>query len=73
MAYVLQKEMKTKLGFESRGVKFGDFQVLRDNNSYATILLELGFLSQIDNVIYLTKEANQHAIALVIHQSIIKF
>ena len=30
LAYALQKQMKTKLGFESRGVKFGNFQVLRD-------------------------------------------
>jgi len=72
MAFELQAAFKERLGFESRGVKFGDFQVLRDN-SKATILLELGFLSQKDEAIYLNKEESQYAIALVILQSIIKF
>jgi N-acetylmuramoyl-L-alanine amidase len=74
LAYVLQKEMKTKLGFESRGVKYASFQVLRDNGiNRKVILLEIGFLSQMDEAIYLTKEESQDAIALVILQTIIKF
>jgi N-acetylmuramoyl-L-alanine amidase len=74
LAYVLQKQIKTKLGFESRGVKYGDFQVLRDNGiSMKTILLEIGFLSQMDEAIYLNKVEFQNAIALVVLQSIVKF
>ena len=55
-------------------IKYSNFQVLRDNNdSSATVLLELGFLSQTDEAIYLSKEESQNAVALVILQSIIKF
>src|SRR5690606_872190 len=47
LAYGLQKHMKTKLDFESRGVKYGDFQVLRDLVIFCpSVLVELGFLSQ---------------------------
>lgn len=46
LSYVLQKGFREKLGFESRGVKFGNFQVLRDGvQFFPTMLLELGFLS----------------------------
>ena len=46
LAYDLQKKLKEKIGFESRGVKFANFQVLRETNDYfPSVLLELGFLS----------------------------
>ena len=45
-AYDLQKGLKENIGFKSRGVKFGDFQVLRETvNECSPILLEMGFLS----------------------------
>ena len=41
-----QKGLKENIGFKSRGVKFGDFQVLRETvNECSPILLEMGFLS----------------------------
>jgi N-acetylmuramoyl-L-alanine amidase len=74
LAYNLEKQIKTKLGFESRGVKYAGFQVLRDNGiNRKVILLEIGFLSQTDEANYLSKEESQYAIALNILQSIIKF
>ena len=74
LGFTIQKGLAKVLGIKSRGIKFGDFQVLRDSRSgSASILLELGFLSQTDEAIYLTKEESQDAIALVILQSIIKF
>jgi N-acetylmuramoyl-L-alanine amidase len=72
LGFTIQKGLADILGINNRGVKYDNFQVLRDNNSNATILLELGFLSQSDEVIYLTKEESQNAIALVILKSIIK-
>ncbi|MCP4181646.1 MAG: N-acetylmuramoyl-L-alanine amidase, partial [bacterium] len=73
LGFMIQKGLADLLGINNRGLKFGNFQVLRDNyNDTATILLELGFLSQIDEAIYLSKEASQCAIAIVILQSIIK-
>jgi len=74
LGFTIQKGLADLLGFKKRGIKYGNFQVLRDNhNSSAAILLELGFLSQTDEAIYLTKEESQDAIALVVLQSIIKF
>jgi N-acetylmuramoyl-L-alanine amidase len=74
LGFTIQKGLADILGIKNRGLKYGNFQVLRDSsNSSASILLELGFLSQSDEAIYLTKEESQSAVALVILQSIIKF
>ena len=61
------------LGFKSRGVKSANFQVLRETtDSYPAVLLELGFLSSIDESQYLTKQEKHNGIALAILESIIK-
>ena len=73
LGFIIQKGLANILGIKNRGLKYGNFQVLRDNDSNAAILLELGFLSQTDEAIYLSKEESQNAIALVILQSIVKF
>jgi len=67
LAYVLQKGLKESLGFDSRGVKFANFQVLRETTDYSpTVLLELGFLSNREEVQHLTEEENMPAISLSI-------
>lgn len=74
LGFTIQKGLADILGIKNRGVKYGNFQVLRDSSSSSvSILLELGFLSQTDEAIYLSKEESQSAFALVILQSIIKF
>lgn len=61
-AFQLQEAFKSQLGFESRGVKFANFQVLRETISYCTsVLLELGFLSNVDESRYLN-HSNQNKI-----------
>ncbi|UBZ08825.1 N-acetylmuramoyl-L-alanine amidase [Salegentibacter mishustinae] len=41
--------MKKYLGFESRGLKFANFQVLRETMVYCLlVLLEFGFMSNTD-------------------------
>ncbi|TLP71749.1 N-acetylmuramoyl-L-alanine amidase, partial [Maribacter sp. ACAM166] len=48
-AFQFQAEFGKKLGFESRGVKFANFQVLRETDGFCpSVLLELGFLSNWD-------------------------
>ncbi|MDN3664079.1 N-acetylmuramoyl-L-alanine amidase [Algibacter miyuki] len=72
LGFTIQKRLTNTVGFKNRGVKFGDFQVLRDSRTECvTILLEIGFLSQIDEVEYLLEEEVQGAVALEILQSII--
>ncbi len=57
LAYDLQKGLKKNLGFVSRGVKFGDFQVLRETvNGCPSGLLELGFLSNLNDSDYLKEK-----------------
>ncbi|WP_084553656.1 N-acetylmuramoyl-L-alanine amidase family protein [Olleya marilimosa] len=74
LGFTIQKGLADILGIKKRGLKYGNFQVLRNSSSgSASILLELGFLSQTDEAIYLSKEESQSAVALVILQSIVKF
>tara|TARA_R110002049_G_scaffold148248_1_gene311181 strand:+ start:3556 stop:4191 length:636 start_codon:yes stop_codon:yes gene_type:complete len=61
-AFQLQNQFKKQLGFESRGVKFANFQVLLETIDYCpSILVELGFLSNEDESRYLT-HSNQNKI-----------
>jgi len=74
LGFVIQKGLADLLGIKNRGIKYGNFQVLRDNYySNISILLELGYMSQMDEAIYLSTEESQYAIASNILQSIIKF
>jgi N-acetylmuramoyl-L-alanine amidase len=73
LGYQLQNQFKKQLGFESRGVKFSDFQVLKETvDSCPSVLLELGFLSNWDEVEYLDRAENIKGISFVIIESIIK-
>jgi len=67
LAFQLQSVFKKKLGFESRGVKFGNFQVLRETIDYCpSVLLELGFLSNVDENQYFSDAENIRFSALAI-------
>ncbi|MFC4689965.1 N-acetylmuramoyl-L-alanine amidase [Dokdonia genika] len=67
VAYELQRVFKRELGFESRGVKFGDFLVLRESADYCPIvLLELGFLSNENEVAFYSIEENKLSVAISI-------
>lgn len=72
LAYLLEKSLSLNIGMKSRGVKFANFQVLRDNNSRVSVLVELGFLSQTDEEVYLSSKAAQLIIAKLLSKSIIK-
>lgn len=67
LAYQLQNQIKKQLGFESRGVKFANFQVLRETIDYCpSLLLELGFLSNWDEPEYLLEDKNIRILALTV-------
>ena len=71
LAFQLQDELNKKLGFESRGVKFANFQVLRETVGYCpSVLLELGFLSNEDEGNYISSYVNIKQIASTILKSI---
>ena len=73
IGYQIEKALCKAIGYESRGMKFANFQVLQETISYCSaILLELGFLSNIDENDYLSKSANIKLMALTILLSIQK-
>jgi len=70
LAFQLQDDLNKSLGFESRGVKFANFQVLRETiNSCSSILVELGFLSNKDESDYLANIKQNKMLALLIINS----
>ncbi|WP_299322977.1 N-acetylmuramoyl-L-alanine amidase [uncultured Maribacter sp.] len=72
-AFQLQDALNKGLGFESRGVKFANFQVLRETiGNCPAVLLELGFLSNVDESSYYRKPESIKLLALVIWDSLIK-
>lgn len=72
LAFNLQADLNQKLGFESRGVKFANFQVLRETVDYLpSVLVELGFLSNGDESGYFQKPESIKLLALVICESLI--
>jgi N-acetylmuramoyl-L-alanine amidase len=67
LAYQLQKELSKNLGFESRGVKFSNFKVLRESTGfYPSVLVELGFLSNWEEEIWLSNPENINYMATII-------
>lgn len=67
LAYNIQANLNRKLGFESRGVKFANFQVLRETVAHGpTVLVEMGFMTNTDEAGYYLKPKNIRAMALAI-------
>ncbi len=65
------EELTGSLGYRSRGIKTANFQVLRESiNISPAILVELGFLSNVDEAEYLKMKKNNNALALAILMSI---
>jgi len=72
LAFQLQAALKREMGFESRGVKFGNFQVLRGTTTYCpSILVEFWFLSNRDESKYYQKLESYQVLAFVIWKSLI--
>ncbi len=64
-------ESTQKLGFEKRGVKFANFQVLRETIPYCTsLLVEMGFMNNDDEADYFLEAKNIKAMALAVLKGI---
>lgn len=59
-------ESSQKLGFKKRGVKFANFQVLRETTFCPVILTEIGFITNVDEADYFLKSKKLEAMALAI-------
>ncbi len=73
IANEIHNALTSTLGFKSRGVKFADFQVLRETIQFVpSILVEFCFLSNKDEAQYLNENSNLKALAYSIMNSLIK-
>ena len=63
--------LSQKLGFENRGVKKANFQVIKYAANYPSILLELGFLSNAEEAEHFGKVSSISAYALLILETLI--
>lgn len=60
-------ESTRKLRFKKRGVKFANFQVLRETIAYhPSVLMEMGFMTNNDEADYFLKPNNAKAMALTV-------
>ena len=67
IGYQIDRAVCNAIGYMSRGVKFANFQVLRETTEYCpAILIELGFLSNWDEGSYISDNNNMKRIALSI-------
>ncbi len=64
-------ESTQKLGFKKRAVEFANFQVLRETTFCPAVLVEMGFMTNTDEVDYFLKPKNVRAMALAVLVGII--
>tara|TARA_R110002051_G_scaffold59352_2_gene108787 strand:+ start:81 stop:713 length:633 start_codon:yes stop_codon:yes gene_type:complete len=73
VGYQIERTLCKVIGYESRGIKFANFQVLRETvGNCISVLLELGFLSNKEESDYLSNTTNIKFMALAILQSLKK-
>jgi len=73
LGYQIERTLCELIGYESRGIKFANFQVLRETiGNCISVLLELGFLSYKEESDYLSNTTNIKFMALVILKSLKK-
>ena len=73
LAHQIHSGITSNFGIKSRGVKFSNFQVLRETIALCpSILIELCFLSNWDEAEYLFENSNLKALAVSIMNSLIK-
>lgn len=73
VGYQIEKTLCKVIGYDSRGIKFANFQVLRETvGNCISFLLELGFLSNKEESDYLLNTTNIKFMALAILQSLKK-
>nr|WP_293294589.1 N-acetylmuramoyl-L-alanine amidase [Allomuricauda sp.] len=69
----LADQLQRQLGINDRGIKYDNFQVLRDTYGHCpSLLLETGFISNGVEAEFAKKTESQSAIALALLQSLIK-
>ncbi len=73
LAKLFVKGLNEKLCFKIRGIKHGNFQVLRETTHCPSVLLELGFLSNWEEAEHSKKASAISGYALLILETLLKF
>jgi len=66
-------ESTQKLGFKKRGIKFANFQVLRETIFCPSILVEMGFMTNMDEADYFLKPQSIKALALAVLMGVLDY
>lgn len=67
IGYEVEKALVSRIGFKSRGVRFANFQVLREMVKHCpSILVEIGFVTNKDEADFFLESSNLNAIALAL-------
>lgn len=72
LAQTVQNELVTYLNLENRGIMNSAFYVLRDNKNLA-ILIELGFLTNSQDLAQIENEQHAHLVAEAINSALIEY
>lgn len=73
VAHSLANHIQSRLGIQDRGIKTGNFHVLRETQGHCpSILLETGFISNALEAHHIQKPESRTAIALALLHSLIK-
>jgi N-acetylmuramoyl-L-alanine amidase len=72
LAAILHQSIMQKTGLKDRGVKRGDYHVLRENKQYA-VLVELGYLTNPKEEQLITSRQFQEKAANGIYQGLVRF
>jgi len=71
MGYAIEKALVNRTGLQSRGVKFANFQVLRETVDVCpAVLVEFGFLSNLEEVDYFSDAKGLKIVALLLSKLI---
>tara|TARA_R110000744_G_C19238627_1_gene548988 strand:- start:255 stop:887 length:633 start_codon:yes stop_codon:yes gene_type:complete len=73
LAMEFSHELNDKLGFKTRGVKYANFQVLRETQNIPSVLLELGFISNWEEAEHNEKVSAISGYALLILETLSNF
>lgn len=72
LAQSIQSELRSSSGLKDRGVRYGNYQVIRENHNPA-VLVELGFLSNPSEEKIIGTTSQQHKVAQAITKGIIQY
>jgi len=73
LGFSILNESTQKLGFEKRGVKFANFQVLRETTPYCpSVLVEMGFMTNADEADYFLEAKNIRAMAMAVLMGVMR-